>query len=123
MILELYLFDFAFTHFVCEVQCLEAEFYSWVAYGEGIASVNSSLVGKMSHMFTLAVAANEAIYNLLAVLQATVALASPQATQEAKHVLVPSLPLRFQSPLRLQKTRLHMCGICGLPSQRLEAPR
>ena len=68
---------------LCEVQCLEAEFYSWVAYGEGIASVNASLVGKMSDMFTLAVAANEAICNLLAVLQATLALASPQATQEA----------------------------------------
>ena len=27
------------------LQCLEAEFYSWVAYGEGLASVNSSLVG------------------------------------------------------------------------------
>ncbi len=28
------------------VQCLEAEFYSWVAYGEGIYTVNSTLVGR-----------------------------------------------------------------------------
>ncbi len=28
------------------LQCLEAEFYSWVAYGEGIYSVDSSLVGE-----------------------------------------------------------------------------
>lgn len=27
------------------MQCLEAEFYSWVAYGKGLASVNASLSG------------------------------------------------------------------------------
>lgn len=30
------------------MQCLEAEFYSWVAYGKGIASLDSSLAGKGS---------------------------------------------------------------------------
>ncbi len=29
-------------------QCLEADFYSWVAYGEGIATVDASLVGTLS---------------------------------------------------------------------------
>ena len=31
-------------------QCLEAEFYSWVAYGEGIASINSTLVGAFAKL-------------------------------------------------------------------------
>ena len=30
------------------LQCLEAEFYSQVAYGKGIYAVNSSLVGELT---------------------------------------------------------------------------
>lgn len=32
-------------NFALNLECLEAEFYSWVAYGKGIASVDSSLTG------------------------------------------------------------------------------
>ncbi len=35
------------------LQCLEAEFYSWVAYGEGIYSVDSSLVGESTRSLAL----------------------------------------------------------------------
>ncbi|DBA68645.1 TPA: hypothetical protein ACH3X2_013448 [Trebouxia sp. C0005] len=35
-------------HVVCPLQCLEAEFYSWIANGQGIAGVDSSLVGSNS---------------------------------------------------------------------------
>ena len=38
------------------LQCLEAEFYSWVAYGEGIFTVNASLVGKTVPLRTFATA-------------------------------------------------------------------
>ena len=30
------------------LQCLEAEYYSWAAYGEGIYTVDQALVGKLS---------------------------------------------------------------------------
>ena len=34
------------------LQCLEAEFYSWVAYSEGIFTVNATLVGKSVQLRT-----------------------------------------------------------------------
>jgi len=38
---------------ICLLQCLEAEFYSWVAYGEGIYTVDSSLVGESKRSLAL----------------------------------------------------------------------
>lgn len=40
--------DVDILNFALNLECLEAEFYSWAAYGEGIYSVDSSLVGNNS---------------------------------------------------------------------------
>ncbi len=70
------------TLFTCSFQCLEAEFYSWVAYGEGIYTVNSTLVGRLkalqSQLCLPVHAMLNAIWQALGLLSATNCLSMSQ---------------------------------------------
>lgn len=76
--------DVDILNFALNLECLEAEFYSWIAYGEGIYTVNSTLVGTSSNL--TASSSGGTARNSSTFSDTAVAIATEIAENEIAHV-------------------------------------
>ncbi|KAL3152576.1 hypothetical protein ABBQ32_001599 [Trebouxia sp. C0010 RCD-2024] len=77
--------DVDILNFALNLECLESEFYSWVAYGKGLAAINSSLVGSGSAL-TASSSGGVARSGGSAFSATAVAIATEIAENEVSHV-------------------------------------
>lgn len=76
--------DVDILNFALNLECLEAEFYSWIAYGEGIYSVNTTLVGTSSNL--TATSSGGTARNSSTFSDTAIAIATEIAENEIAHV-------------------------------------
>lgn len=77
--------DVDILNFALNLECLEADYYSWIAYGHGLAGINSSLVGNGSAL-TATSSGGVAHASGPAFSDAAVAIATEIAENEISHV-------------------------------------